>query len=73
MRLGTPGLAQNVFADHLARFGAIFVVWFGCRVLVPKRESLRAKTELYLENEAGPWDGFFLYVREGIDLRAHQF
>ena len=60
MRLGTPGLAQNVFADHLARFGAIFVVWFGRSILVQNRESLRAKTELYLENEAGPWDVFFI-------------
>ena len=40
-------------------FGKTFVVWFGRRVLVPKHESLRAKTELYLENEAFPAGVFF--------------
>ena len=54
-------------------FGKTFVVWFGRRVSVPNHESLRTEIELYLENEAGPWDRFFFSLREGIDLKAHQF
>ena len=64
---------ENTTVYAYTEFGKTFVVWFGRRVSVQNRESLRAKTELYLENEAFPSGGFFFSLREGIDLKAHQF